>query len=380
VVLFKYSARLRGKGLSFDESLVLVVTAAKAARPPLAASEALRALQSAYGRYPAGEDLEWSADGAGDGFRFIKGDEIETLPKPDWLIDDVIAEGSLTVLVGPSGHGKTFLGLSMAGCIAAGMDWLGRATKQGKVIFVAAEGSGDLGKRVAAFRRANGLETLPDVWYLIEPVNLYEGDTDLLAVQLRDEHPALIVIDTLARSMAGGDENFARDMNQVIGAADRLRHSTGATVLIVHHTGHDNKRERGSSALRAASDTFMLLKIENGLRTLTCMKQKMAPRFRSAQIDLQPVGESLALVSGPMTPILTTNQQVGATLVPPDGITQSAWKKGFTKETGKSETTFHRVRKALVDKGIVTKDGDGKGALYRLTDHGNEQMGVTGAK
>src|SRR5690606_23490334 len=66
----------------------------------------------------------------------------------------------------------------------------------------------------------------------------------------------LIVIDTLSRVMAGGDENGPVDMTAFIKNVDRIRHATGAHIMIVHHTGKDVARgARGHSSLRAATDT-----------------------------------------------------------------------------------------------------------------------------
>ena len=59
------------------------------------------------------------------------------------------------------------------------------------------------------------------------------------------QRPALIIVDTLARCMVGGDENSAKDMGLFIAHADALRKETGATVLIIHHTG---KNGRASAA------------------------------------------------------------------------------------------------------------------------------------
>jgi hypothetical protein len=38
-----------------------------------------------------------------------------------------------------------------------------------------------------------------------------------------EHRPALVVFDTLARSMVGGDENSARDMGQLIDGAEHVR-------------------------------------------------------------------------------------------------------------------------------------------------------------
>ena len=66
----------------------------------------------------------------------------------------------------------------------------------------------------------------------------------------------LIVIDTLSRTLAGGNENMPDDMGAFVRHVDRLRDATGAHVMIVHHTGKTlSQGARGHSLLRAAVDT-----------------------------------------------------------------------------------------------------------------------------
>ena len=45
-------------------------------------------------------------------------------------------------------------------------------------------------------------------------------------------------------------------MNAFVTACDRVRKETGATVMVVHHTGRNAEQERGNISLRAASDTI----------------------------------------------------------------------------------------------------------------------------
>src|SRR5204862_79157 len=52
----------------------------------------------------------------------------------------------------------------------------------------------------------------------------------------------LIVIDTLSRVMAGGNENQPDAMGAFVRNIDRLRAATGAAVLIVHHSRKDASR------------------------------------------------------------------------------------------------------------------------------------------
>ena len=91
--------------------------------------------------------------------------------------------------------------------------------------------------------------------------------------------PVLIVIDTLARNFGPGDENSTSDMNIFIEHVDRyLRAPYGSTVIIVHHTGHQNKdRARGAMALKGGVDFEYRIEREVPLSTkLVCTKMKDA--------------------------------------------------------------------------------------------------------
>lgn len=80
-----------------------------------------------------------------------------------------------------------------------------------------------------------------------------------------------LIVDTLSRAMAGGDENSPVDMGRVVASADRFRAETGAHFTYVHHTGKDAARgARGHSLLRAATDT----EIETTAESLATTKQR----------------------------------------------------------------------------------------------------------
>src|SRR3546814_15448538 len=66
--------------------------------------------------------------------------------------------------------------------------------------------------------------------------------------------PSLIVVDTVARALAGADENSASDVGRLVDAFDWLKYQWGCAVLPIHHTGHRKAAKtprRGSSGLCA---------------------------------------------------------------------------------------------------------------------------------
>lgn len=210
-----------------------------------------------------------------------------------YLIDGILDLGIMAVTYGDSNVGKSYVKLDQCFHIAAGREWNGRKVKQGLVVYVAAEGGLGFLKRIEAFKRHYKADNVP--FSLVPcPIDLQSeaADTAKLVKLIREEEAyygqkcVLVVIDTLARVMAGGDENTAVDMSKFVGHADRLRAAVGATVDIIHHTGKDaSKGARGSSALRAATDT----EIEVGNGTLTVTKQRDMGKMEPLRFELEGV-------------------------------------------------------------------------------------------
>jgi RecA-family ATPase len=173
--------------------------------------------------------------------------ELLDLPAPDPLVDGLLYRDSLAVIFGPSGGGKTFLACDLAWCVAGDLPWQGRNVHHGPVLYVLGEGRGGIGQRARAWITAFGTDQPKAFQLYPEAVNLLDPDqVATLAEWAAAYQPVLVVLDTLARSMPGGDENSARDMGVMIAGADTIRRASGACVLLIHHTGKDGLLERGT--------------------------------------------------------------------------------------------------------------------------------------
>lgn len=220
------------------------------------------------------------------------GDAKPVLDQP-FLIDGIMDLGTMVVTYGDSNAGKTYVKLDQCFHVAAGRDWNGHKVKQGLVVYVAAEGGTGFLKRIEAFKRHYDVADIP--FSLVPcPIDLFseQGDTGRLVKLIKAEEDffgakcVLVIIDTLARAMAGGDENTAKDMGVFVTHVDRIRAATGATADIIHHTGKDKaKGARGSSALRAATDT----ELEVAPGVLTVAKQRDMAKVSDLNFDLDTV-------------------------------------------------------------------------------------------
>ena len=237
-------------------------------------------------------------------FRILDYGALQRLQEPPWLVDQVIPigeGGSLGVLFGRPGSGKSFVALDIAHCVGTNTDWHGRRVQQGSVVYLAAEGALGFKSRAAAWAKSHGIRSIQHAHYVLDPINLMDlRSVEAFLRTLRDEmedKPILVVIDTLARSMAGGDENETRDMSAVVTGLGRIQ-TLGCSVLVVHHQGHNDDaiRARGSSVLPAAAD-YMLRTAKTGRTVrLECAKQKDAEEFTPLKFELKAYDRSAVLI------------------------------------------------------------------------------------
>lgn len=190
-------------------------------------------------------------------------DEQSALPPPTWLLPNVLPANQLVMLYAPSKGWKTFLALDWAMCIASGDPKWG-AVKAAPVVYIAAEGATGIGKvrRPAWKLLHNVTEPVPFHVVTYMPHVAMEGQIAEMieAIKAKCGKPKLLIVDTLARLMAGLDESGAKDAGITIECLEMLKRELGCTVLCLHHTGKDaNRGERGSSALRAGFDSGLEL-------------------------------------------------------------------------------------------------------------------------
>lgn len=195
-------------------------------------------------------------------------DAVPNLEANDF-VEEFFTSGSMSVVYGPSNCGKTFFIVDLALHVAWGRDWRGRAVDKGAVVYLSLEGAQGIRNRLAAFKAHHNLTGGLPFIAMPQPVNLLNEDADVHAVielvhHVAAEtglHVAMVIIDTLSRAMAGGNENSPEDMTAIVGNCDRIRNATGSHVCIVHHSGKDEaKGARGHSSLRAATDTEIEIK------------------------------------------------------------------------------------------------------------------------
>ncbi len=73
--------------------------------------------------------------------RILARSALRDLPDPQPLISNVIDQGTVALLYGKWGTGKSFIAQDWAASVATSRPWQGRATEQRRVLYIAAEGA-----------------------------------------------------------------------------------------------------------------------------------------------------------------------------------------------------------------------------------------------
>ena len=272
--------RLELPGLPLKGDVVDWLEAGNGLEALLAAVKDTPVIESA----PELKAVEAAPEADSDLFEFVGAEYLRNMPPINWAIGEgdagIITAHGLTVLYGAPGAGKSFIALDMALSIANGVAWQGMPVKAGKVLYIAGEGVGGLGKRLKAWEMHNKVKDKGNLYILPIAVNFREGNEVeklMRSIDKAGDGWSCVFVDTVARSLVGADENSATELGLWVAAADSVKTHCRCALVGVHHSGKDSSRGmRGSSALLGAVDSSLVVTKDDGFVTMKCEKQKDA--------------------------------------------------------------------------------------------------------
>ncbi len=313
--------------------------------------------------------MTWDDDHRDHGLLNVR--DLYKLPDPGWLIEGLVPYPGVTVLYGPSRHGKSFVALDWAACVAQGIPWKGRKTKRAPVLYIAGEGGRGVKKRIRAIAEDHKIPNLdiPGLYFRLNPLDVAAETEDIIETfKALDIFPGLVVVDTLACAFGGRDENNTGDMQTFVGALTQLSGELGVSCVVIHHTGRAAGHERGSTALKSGVDAQFRCEAEmdekNRIRTVTlsCEKQKdweeadpilLRPRLvtgvSSSSLVLDEILENKDLPASGENRILQILNQYGGRLHGTEWL-------NLCMDQNISRASFFRWRKTLVDDSKVNDD------------------------
>lgn len=323
------------------------------------------------------------------------GDLIKDIKPIEWLVRDYFERDSIALVYGSPGSGKSFFTVDIACSIATGNPWFGHSIHQGTVIYIAGEGHNGLARRFKGWEVSRGVslsdaelyKSAGSVQVLDEESVLGMSEEIYQVAESTGQPVSMIVIDTLARNFGPGDENSTEDMSTFIQHVDHhLRQRFNCCVLIVHHSGHNAERARGSSALKAAVDAeYEISKDDSGNVKIKTTKMKdaelppeMMLRLKGVELpdlfdeDGKPVTSAIMEVANDLIMSKVAERGDGTKILAKDAmaVLDRQWLsiRALGEALACSKSQAETVMRNLRRYGFITEKGvtlEGKEALSR---------------
>ncbi|KAB0269006.1 AAA family ATPase [Microvirga brassicacearum] len=234
-------------------------------------------------------------------------------PVRNWLLKNLLLASVFGIVYGPPGCGKSFLLSDLCLTMAAGKalnrdrpEWFGYKGRVFGVVYVVAEGSDDFEIRLHAWRENNNVPPDAVIPFVFLPTTVdmrsSDADTQKLASDVKAISASmlalcgvpteLVVLDTVARSLAGGNENDSAVMSTFVKNCGLLQESLKVAVIGVHHGGKEGGRgPRGHESLHGAADLEIEVAsaTEDTPNAFVIRKMKAGPGGKTEKFRLKQV-------------------------------------------------------------------------------------------
>jgi RecA-family ATPase/5S rRNA maturation endonuclease (ribonuclease M5) len=300
-------------------------------------------------------------------FRFTSMADLLAEPEEetDWLVENLLPMGGLSVIGGKPKAGKSTTVRNLCLSVARGEPFLGFPTTQGPVLYCAFEE-----KRGEVTKHFRQLGALPD-----DPILSFVGRAPdefiaKLWPALHEIKPALIILDTLVKVAHVTDMN---DYSQVMKAIDPFLHmarESGAHLLLVHHAGKGDRSGGdallGSTGIFATVDTCLIQKRSDKYRTIESIN-RYGTDIEETVLEWHEDTRSISLGGTKKeTDVVRVKEEIKAFLKGQETpVSRETLEEAVEGKTGNKRQAL----KTLVESKEVERSGKGKSGdpfMYRL--------------
>jgi RecA-family ATPase len=211
---------------------------------------------------------------------WIRTDELRNVepPKVSWVIEDLVARGHVTLLVGAPGQGKSFLMAALAtGVAGGGVPVAGFNTEPGEVVIIDAEnGAAEIHRRVhtlGLFANTRFADVTGGFSVVKDREEIFDA---VMPVTVR-----LLVLDSLRTLAPGIDENSSDEVTAMLTSVQQIAREADVGVCVLHHLNRAGEF-RGSGAMTAVPEVVVRMYGDANdkyqRRTLTWEKFRLGAR------------------------------------------------------------------------------------------------------
>lgn len=220
--------------------------------------------------------------------RWFIGDksDLMKIPPVEWLLEPFIPKNMVGILFGQSNIGKSFIAI----------DFALRLAQEHCVMYMIAEGEQGYAQRVLAWEKHHRLSS-QNMKYCFGAVHLMdEHDFNAFLSEMERIKPKLVLIDTVKKTLIGGDSNSGKDVAIYLDRCETIRKTIGCTVLLVHHTNKDGQKMTGNYSWTTDPDFVIQADDEDELIRLRSNKERASAKFqphyrRMHLVEIEHFGE-----------------------------------------------------------------------------------------
>jgi len=297
---------MRRRGFNEDEiRAALLLANLRISKPPLSDREIGGIARSLATYQPADlpRDMEIASTDVDDLLGRLQHLDTATLvndapPIIEWVWDDYMAPGTLNMLHGDGGLGKSYLSLKIAEQMSRpeGGELFGKKIRPGGVVILDGENAA-----VQIHHRIHNTTITADanlhIFTVDQPILGYEDKTNAIFQHIADVYdPRLVIIDS-QRALWAGDEKEQMEVGRMLRAFAKGLEAFPYATLLLHHDNR-GKDYAGSSDMNASISGARLHlekhggKDETQARRLSMPKNRIGPEMRPQEffltIETQP--------------------------------------------------------------------------------------------
>jgi hypothetical protein len=227
------------------------------------------------------------------------GEVYKTKAKVEWLVEDLLAVGGISLLASEPKAGKSALIRQLIRDVLRGSPFLDRKVKQGNAIYLALEEQIEVVNE--SFQKLGINEADQLSVHVGEP--LHETVTEDFREMVMTNRPAIVVVDTLF-DLIDAEENNYKEVKQAMRELRKIARASGSHIALVHHSGKGDSNPKyrtrgqrailGSTAISGGVDTILMMSVDGNKRELMATGRGVR-RFRNCILTFDKRDDTYSL-------------------------------------------------------------------------------------
>jgi hypothetical protein len=292
----------------------------------------------------------------------------------DWVWEGCLVAGTVSTVTAKPKVGKSTFARNLCLAVARGEPFLGMATRQGGVVYLALE---ERPEEIRADFEALGADGMEPIWIHAAPTPA-EGMAALIDM-IRERKPRLVVIDTLFRLARVRDASAYAEVSNAMEPLINIARETGTHIMVLHHASKAPKADPidsplGSTAISGTVSTLITLKRSENYRTIETV-QRVGHWMPESVLQFDPGSRQLSLGgTREEADLHVCEERILEFMSAAEGPqTQAQIRDGVEGQT----KTVRAALTELVRHGRVAKTGEGtkgKPFLYEFPNSGSQDI------